>query len=135
MRPRVRLDAPLFWETARYGVVVVLGLVMDLGVAMAANRWLLLPLILCSAIGFLVGVAFNYVLVERWVLRTRRYALARLGKAYIAGSGALLTRLVTVVGLEHLFSTGDLSVRLAILLAAAGFSFVVNFALLKRFLV
>ena len=116
-------------ETLRYGMAMVVGLGVDLGLGYALNRWLAVPMLAAAAVGFLIAVAVNYLQFEYWVFATRQPGWARLGRAYGAAQGALLVRLAMVWLLGRL-GLG----RLAILAGAAGLSFVVNFLLARRWL-
>jgi putative flippase GtrA len=117
-------------EALRYFVVVALGLGVDVGLAWVLSHGFGLPLVLCAAMGFLTGVAVNYVLFEYWVFATRRLSWLRLGKAYVAAQGAFAVRLASVWLLSRLLPDK----HLAVLVIAAGLSFVVNFALVRLFL-
>lgn len=135
--PPARL-ARLALEPLRYLAVVVVGLGIDIGVGYGAHRLLGLPLVAGAALGFLVGVAANYVLFEFWVFRTGRLSWPRLGKAYVAAQAALLVRLGSVWVLGHLLAGFALfpliTPALLTLTAAAGLSFVVNFVLVRMLL-
>lgn len=120
-------------EALRYFVAVLLGLCVDVGLAWALSHVPGVPLLFCAAIGFLAGVAANYVLFEMWVFATCRLTWARLGKAYLAAQGALLVRLVSV-WLLALLLPPMLQRQLAVLVIAAGLSFTVNFALVRLML-
>ncbi|WP_310530494.1 GtrA family protein [Novosphingobium sp.] len=120
-------------EALRYFLVVALGLGLDVGLAWVLSHVFGLPLLLCAALGFLAGVAVNYLLFEMWVFATRRLSWVRLGKAYLAAQGALLARLVSVWLLAMLLP--DMPQRqLAVLVIAAGLSFTVNFVLVRLML-
>ncbi|MFM5907982.1 MAG: GtrA family protein [Novosphingobium sp.] len=117
-------------EALRYFLVVALGLGVDVGLAWLLDHGLGLPLVLCAAIGFLTGVAVNYLLFEYWVFATRSPSWARLGKACVAAQGAFAVRLAGV----WLLSRAMPGNHLAVLAIAAGLSFAVNFALVRLFL-
>ena len=102
-------------ETLRYGMAMVVGLGVDLGLGYALNRWLAVPMLAAAAVGFLIAVAVNYLQFEYWVFATRQPGWARLGRAYGAAQGALLVRLAMVwllgrLGLGRL--PGDFRFRL-----------------------
>ncbi|WDF72864.1 GtrA family protein [Novosphingobium sp. KACC 22771] len=120
-------------ELVRYTVVAVLGLGVDVGIGYGARRLLGMPLVAGAALGFLVGVAFNYVLFEFWVFRYGRLTWLRLGKAYAASQGAIVVRLGCVWALGRLLA-GLPQADLIVLVGAAGISFVVNFILTRLFL-
>ena len=120
-------------ETLRYIAVAVLGLGVDVGIGYAAHRIFGLPLIVGATMGFLIGVAVNYLLFEVWVFRSGKLSWLRLGKAYVAALGALLVRLACVWRLEAVLY-GLPQADLVTLVGAAGISFIVNFVLVRLFL-
>lgn len=120
-------------EGLRYTATVAVGLVTDLTVAWLTNRVLSWPLVFCGAIGFATGVAVNYVLFEKWVFRTGRISLPRLGKAYAGALGALAVRLGSIAVFAEVLPVPGTS-PLAILAMATGLSFLVNFVLVRRLL-
>ena len=124
-------------ELARYIAVVVVGLGVDVGIGYAGHQLLALPLVVSAALGFLAGIAVNYVLFELWLFRTGRLSWARLGKAWLAAQGALLVRLGAVWALSRLLAgvvPGLPRMALVVLILAAGLSFVVNFVLVRLML-
>lgn len=117
----------------KYAVIVALGLCVDLGVALTL-RWLFsVPLPLAAAIGFAIGVTFNYLLFELWLFGGCQPSLKRLGKAYIAALGAFGTRIATTWLLGQVILEGSYADFL-ILVGAIGVSFVVNFLSVKLLL-
>jgi putative flippase GtrA len=128
-----RINEVLF-ETMNYGSVVVLGFALDVSTAFALNQLFSVTLVLSAASGFMVGVAFNYVLFETWVFRSGQLSFSRLGRTYVVGLAAVLVRLGCVATLGCFpNSTGPLGALFTLLLAT-GCSFFVNFLLLKRLL-
>jgi len=120
-------------RAARYMAVTVVGLAVDLGVGFAAHRLLPIPLVTSAALGFLTGVAVNYLLFEFWVFRSGKLSWGRLGKAYVAAQAALIVRLVCV-WLLGMVIVGLPQAALLTLTLAAGVSFGVNFLLIRVFL-
>lgn len=119
-------------EGARFLAVAVGGLVLDLAVAWSAARLVGLPLWLAAALGFLVAAAVNYALHELWTFRRagRRLSAGRALR-YAAVLGVTLSaRVASVAALAMLFAADH---ALAILIAGAGVSFCVNYALSKHF--
>lgn len=117
-------------EGLRYAVTIVLGLGVDLSLAMAAHRLLGLPLVAGAALGFAGGVVCNYLLFELWVFATRRLSWARLGQIGVAGLGVLAVRLGAVWALDRLGLPALLT-----LAVATGASFTLNFFLSRRIIV
>jgi putative flippase GtrA len=113
----------------RFGLVAVAGLCVDLGTAWTLRTGFAMRLPLAAFVGFCAGAAFNYLLHERWTFGTRA-ASARRGSLYLL---ALLATLATRVGTVSLLERTALP-DLAVLIAATGVSFVVNY-LLSRYLV
>lgn len=114
---------------AKYGITVVIGLLVDLSVGYGFTKLTGLPVIVGAVIGFLVAVATNYWLLERFVLKAGMLSWRRLGSTYLAAQGALAIRLVAVWTLDRLLPKGP-DAALITLGVAAGISFVVNFGLL-----
>lgn len=114
-------------EALRYTAAVVVGLGIDLSLALAVNRLLGLPLVAGAAAGFVGGIVSNYLLFELWVFATRQLRWARFGRIVLAAQGALAVRLGTVWLLDRLGVP-----PLPTLIAGAGLSFVVNFLVSRR---
>lgn len=120
------------YEASRFLIVSVAGLVLDIAVAWCTARLLDLPLWLASASGFAVVATANYAAHELWTFRdgARRLSGGRALR-YSAALGATLgARVATVAALVAL--VGDAH-PLPMLLAGAGVSFVVNYAISKYF--
>ena len=111
---------------SRYVATIVIGLCVDITIAWTLEVTTGWPLVLCSAIGFLIAVAVNYALFEYWVFETGRFSPHRLALSYATSLGAIAVRLAAISALALVPWEGDLAV-LAKLVAAAGLSFVVNF--------
>ena len=120
-------------ELARFCIVAVVGLVVDIAVAWSVAEFVGLPLILSATAGFCCGAVINYFLHELWTFQSgdRVISLARMGR-YAAGLAVvLIVRLATVVGLERLFLQG--SMTLVILLSATVLSFAFTYVLSLNF--
>lgn len=120
-------------ELARFCIVAVVGLVVDIAVAWSFAEFFGLPLILSATAGFFCGAVINYFLHELWTFQSgdRVISLARMGR-YAAGLAVvLIVRLATVVGLERLFLQG--SMTLVILLSATVLSFAFTYVLSLNF--
>ena len=120
-------------ELIRFGIVAVVGLVVDIAVAWSLAKFIGLPLILAATAGFFCGAVTNYFLHELWTFQSgnRAISLARMGR-YAAGLAAvLIVRLATVTGLEWLFPQGGMT--LVILLSATALSFAFTYVLSLNF--
>ncbi|MCR9179947.1 MAG: GtrA family protein [Erythrobacteraceae bacterium] len=117
-------------ELARFFVVTVLGVVIDLAIAFALHTGLGLPLWLAAAIGFTLAASANYVIHQTWSFQhgPRRLSARRAG-LYGAVALATLAVRVAIVALLDRGLAG--AYPLAILIAGAGGSFFVNFGLSK----
>jgi putative flippase GtrA len=118
-------------ETFRYTAVVVLGYGVDFLVAFLALGWLSFPLPVAATTGFLCAFVLNYILHEFWTFRREEsgFSVPRLFQALGAALCALAVRVgfLVVVGP---YAASD-SMRYAMLVAAAGLSFLVNYLLLR----
>lgn len=117
-------------ELARFFVVTVLGVIIDLAIAFGLHTGLGVPLWLAAAIGFSLAASANYVIHQTWSFQSgpRRLSARRAG-LYAAVALATLAVRVAIVALLDRALTG--AYPLAILIAGAGGSFFVNFALSK----
>jgi len=112
-------------QAARFFLVSVVGVLLDLAIAWALASRLGLPLWQAGAIGFVVAAAMNYLLHELWTFGGGTRVSAVRGAQYFGVAGlALATRLGAIVVLEALLGTGR---ALPVLVLAAGISFGVNF--------
>ncbi|SMO78441.1 GtrA family protein [Paracoccus laeviglucosivorans] len=117
-------------QALRYLIVVVLGLGVDLGLAVmlvGAGA----PRPLASAAGLICGAAFNFALHRAWTFKsTQPQAVLPQIVSYAVSIGMiLLVRLIVLAVLDRL--PMPISDPLAIFLAT-GFSFIVNFFVLQR---
>lgn len=120
-------------EALRFTLVAVAGVLVDIAAAYALVRHTDVPLWLAATAGFALGALLNYVAHEIWTFRdgARRMSLRRALR-YFAGTLVILaTRLLVVTLLEAWVGN---SYPLAILIAGAGTSFIVNFVLSKFFI-
>lgn len=115
-------------ELVRFLAVTVLGVVIDLAIAFALNRWLGVPLWLAAAIGFTLAASFNYVIHQTWSFRSGALSLKRAG---LYAAVALVTLGVRVGIVAQLAWMVPDAWPLAILVCGAGGSFLVNFILSK----
>lgn len=117
-------------ELARFFAVTVLGVILDLTIAFALHTWAGVPLWLAAATGFTLAAAANYVIHQSWSFGGGLASLSAW-RAVLYGGVALVTlgvRVGIVALLDRLIAGAW---PLAILIAGAGGSFFVNFALSK----
>lgn len=115
-------------ELARFFVVTVLGVALDLAIALALHTYAGVPLWLAAAIGFGVAAMVNYVIHQTWSFRSGPLSLRRAGLYALTALATLAVRVGIVALLERAVPGAW---PLAILVAGAGGSFGVNFALSK----
>jgi putative flippase GtrA len=115
-------------ELLRFFVVTVLGVVIDLAIAYALHSGLGVPLWIAAAIGFTLAASANYVIHQTWSFRSGPLSLKRAGAYALVALATLAVRVGIVVLLDQLVAGAW---PLAILVAGAGGSFCVNFALSK----
>jgi putative flippase GtrA len=130
----MRLAPLISPQLLRFAVVIVGGLAVDLGMGWSLANLAGVPLVYAAGIGFFTGALFNYVLHEYWTFRASDSRLS-LGRAllYLAMMCVTLGARLSVVFLLAPLATGRIG-SLAVLIGAAGVSFVVNY-LLSRFVV
>jgi len=120
---------------ARFAVVTVAGLAIDLAVAWWLAAAFGVPLTLAAGAGFAAGAAFNYVLHERWTFaEPGREASVRRGSLYLASLVPVVLVRLAVVEILQRIAAFDAVPDIWILGAAAGISFATNY-LLARFVV
>lgn len=115
----------------RYTGVVVIGFGVDFGIAFLALGWLSFSLAAAAATGFLCAFILNYILHEFWTFRRVESSLsfARLFRTLGAALCALAVRVGFLTVITPYVATE--SMQYAMLVAAAGLSFVVNYVLLR----
>lgn len=130
----MRLTAFARRGLARFTLVIVGGLAIDLSVAFLLAELAQLPLTVSATIGFLAGALFNYILHELWTFKAASATVSPVRAAlYLVSSFITLCVRLATISIFEPFVTGALS-RLAILVAATGVSFIANF-LLSRFVI
>ena len=119
-------------QAVRFLAVAAAGLVLDILVAWFAARLLGLPLWLAAATGFAVAAAANYAAHELWTFQegARRLSGGRALRYSAMLAATLSARVATVAALAALVGDGH---ALPVLLAGAGVSFFVNYAISKHF--
>jgi putative flippase GtrA len=115
-------------QLARFFAVTVLGVILDLAIASALHHWASVPLWLAAATGFGIAAAANYVIHQTWSFRTGPLSARRAGLYAGVALAVLAVRVGIVALLERALPDAW---PLAILVAGAGGSFVVNFVLSK----
>ncbi len=119
-------------ELLRFFAVTVLGVVLDIAVAYGLHTLFGWPLWLAAACGFVLAAGANYMVHQTWTFRAgaRRLSLGRAARYGAVALATLLARLAAVAAIVP-FAGPDLA--LGVLIAGAGVSFAVNFALSKLF--
>lgn len=117
-------------ELLRFGVVAVIGLVVDIALAYGANAGFGVPLIWAAALGFAAGACVNYALHELWTFRSgaRRLSAGRALKYALSLGATLLVRLTAVAMLAVLLGETQ---PLMVLILATGLSFGMNYMMSK----
>lgn len=117
-------------ELLRFLAVTVLGVVIDLAIAFALHTLAGVPLWLAAATGFTLAASANYVIHQTWSFRSgpRSLSARRAGLYALVALATLAVRVGIVAVLERAVAGAW---PLAILVAGAGVSFLVNFALSK----
>lgn len=117
-------------EFARFFLVSLAGVVLDLSIAYSLHLFMGTSLVVSAAVGFVVVVGLNYGLHEIWTFRTAQVRLSG-GRAvqFFAVSAAILLVRLTVVFLMMSILQPNFSA--VILLVAAGVSFVISFLVSK----
>lgn len=120
-------------DVARYFVVSLAAFALDLMVLSACLRLLGLTVALAATAGFAAGVLLAYVLSTRWVFRHRIYRAApklELAMFVLIGLAGLgITQIVLWFGASTLGLLPEL-----VKVAAAGMTFVFNYAIRKSLL-
>jgi putative flippase GtrA len=119
-------------QVVRYGTAISLGFAIDFGITLALSRLAGLDLRLSAALGFLVALAFNYMLFEFWVFRSGQPSVSatRLSQTLLA-AGAALSMRVGVIWLVGKILGDTLPEVVATVLLGAAASFLVNYTILR----
>ncbi len=118
-------------ELARFGVVAVLGLCADLGLAWALAVWGGWPLPGAAVAGFVCGAVVNYLLHTVWTFQAGPPSLRR-GVLYLVSLGVVLgVRLGVLFVLERIAPLMPMR-EAALLAVAATVSFLVNYLLSRH---
>ena len=117
-------------ELLRFFTVTVLGVVIDLAIAFGLHTVFGVPLWLAAAVGFTLAASANYVIHQTWSFQSgpRNLSARRAGLYALVALATLAVRVAIVALLVRALSG---AYPLAILIAGAGGSFFVNFALSK----
>lgn len=119
-------------EGPRFIAVAIVGLAIDLTIALIAVRLLALPLWLASLAGFTVAAAVNYAIHELWTFRTGARRLSSLRALRYASSlvAILAARVAAVTALAATLGDGQ---AFFVLVAGAGASLGINFLVSKHY--
>ena len=119
-------------ELLRFFAVTALGVVIDLAIAFGLHTGLGVPLWLAAAVGFTLAASANYVIHQTWSFQSgpRNLSARRAGLYALVALATLAVRVAIVAMLDRALAG---AYPLAILIAGAGGSFFVNFALSKFF--
>ena len=117
-------------ETVRFTLVAIGGVILDLSVAYALAVGFGLPLWLAATASFVVAGLMNYIVHELWTFGVAggRVSAQRAAQYLSASALTLVARIVMLFLLRAWFGS---TAVLPILIAAAGVSFAVNFAISK----
>jgi len=120
-------------EFLRFAAVTVVGLVVDISLALGLSVIFGLNLVLAAAAGFAAGAALNYLLHEFWTFRRseRELSTSRMLRYCGALGATLTTRIAVVYGLSQTLLAGQ--GNLIILLLATVLSFFVNYFVSQLF--
>jgi putative flippase GtrA len=119
-------------ELARFLIVTVFGVVLDIGIAYALATGLGVPLWLAATIGFAIAATMNYVLHQTWSFQSGPRGLSAV-RAVRYGAVALATLAARIAVIALLDAALVEEAPLLILIGGAGASFLVNFTLSKLF--
>ncbi|MEO9781908.1 MAG: GtrA family protein [Sedimentitalea sp.] len=113
----------------RFGIVAVIGLSVDLGVAWVLAQVWAVPLPIAATVGFLCGAVLNYGMHELWTFQDRsgRLSLKRLFAYLLSLWFVLAVRLGGIAVLGWLLP----DYTFLILIAATGLSFCANYIVSK----
>jgi putative flippase GtrA len=111
-------------EPFRYLSAAILGLLLDVAVALILRTQLGAANLLAAGAGFYCGAGLNYVTFELWVFGGKRLSWRGLSRLMAAAQTALLLRLAAVWLLTRVGLAAP-----AVLVLAAGLSFVANYLL------
>ncbi len=120
-------------DVVRYLLIAIVGMIVDLIIALIIRRVFALPLPVATAIGFLSAVALNYVLLERFLFGRTVLSWTRLAKTYASAQGALIVRILVAWVLSRALH-GSLQADAIVLITSASISFVANFLIVQLLL-
>ena len=119
-------------ETAKYFLASVAALAVDYGLLLGLTEFAHLHYLVSAGLGFVAGLALNYVLSVQFVFRERRLESRRLefaGFMLIGLAGLALNEVLMKVFVEH----AGLGYALA-KIPATGVGFIFNFGMRRVFL-
>ncbi|SFT11664.1 Putative flippase GtrA (transmembrane translocase of bactoprenol-linked glucose) [Sulfitobacter marinus] len=119
-------------EAARFFAVALAGLMLDLALAWVASRVFGLPLWMAALLGLVTAAGANYIAHELWTFQnaSRKLSIKRAFRYGLGLTATVGTRVGTVAILAILFGEEH---ALAVLVAGACVSYLVNFLISKYF--
>jgi putative flippase GtrA len=119
-------------EFKRFGIVAVLGLIVDVSVAWLLMSRLGAPIVMAGAVGFLAGAAFNYMLHELWTFQggARRLSASRAMRQTIVFVIVFWLRVAAIATFARISSS---QFGIIAICGAAGVSLCANYLLSKLF--
>lgn len=119
-------------EFLRFFTVTVLGVVLDIAIAYTLAEHFGITLWLAATVGFVIAASVNYVVHQLWSFQdgSRQLSVTRAAKYGGVALATLAARIAVVAALDAVMQG---QWPLLILIAGAGVSFFVNFALSKAF--
>ena len=119
-------------ELVRFGMVTVLGLIVDLSIAWTLAVVFHVPLPAAAAVGFGCGALLNYLLHGMWTFGVAQGTFsARRVASYVIVLAVILTVRIASVAVLTWIIEDPKGYELAVLVGATGVSFVVNYLLSK----
>ena len=117
-------------ELARFFIVSVVGVSVDIAIAFSLATLLAAPLLIASVVGFLIAALGNYALHEMWTFRREVSQLSRIRALHysIAAGVTLCSRLVAVAVLSAWISRDH---AIVVLVGGAAVSFFVSYFISK----
>ena len=119
-------------DAIRFGLVSVVGLIVDISVAWGLAAMAGVPLLLAVVAGFATGAIVNYFLHEFWTFKAVTSKVSALrGVSYLVVVMLTLGARLAIVALIDRSGLTTILHKLPTLLIATGFSFFVNYVLSK----
>lgn len=115
----------------RFFAVAVIAFATDLILALVFRQFFQLPVSVAAAISFVIGWLISYLLHEFWTFRhaDSRVSGARLARNLASNAAALASRILVIFLLERIREPDTTLLAGLFIVAGAGCSFCVNYAL------